>query len=313
MSAGAPTTSSAEAASGSSPAAADRPWRPFDHRAPIALVLLAVVLVGSAVGFRVAARALSVYLQKEPVDLRAHFDTIPRRLGTWVSATETRKLDAAMVEELGTDLYLDRVYRDTEDPDRPEMVLHVAYYTGMIDAVPHVPDRCLVAAGLDATSRPRNLPLAVDMDRWPRSESLENLATGEPYRVAERVDPVTRRRAEVILPVGDVELRTSAFQHARDPGNTFLAGYFFIANGRIAVTPEQVKALAFRPQERYAYYCKVQFFAQGTDLTEEAFVAAAADLLGPLLPELMSCLPDWSVVERDGPPPPDAIAASISP
>jgi len=307
---------SAGAPAGAPAAAPSRwPWRPFDHRAPIALGLLAVVLVGSAIGFRVAAQALSVYLSKEPVELRAHFDTIPRRLGTWVSDTETRKLDAAMVEELGTELYLDRVYRDTAEPDRPDIAMHVAYYTGMIDAVPHVPDRCLVGAGFDDEGQPRNLPLPVDVDRWPRSDDLVNLATGETYRVAVRQDPVTRRRVQVPLPVGEIALRTSTFRHPRQPGVTFLAGYFFIANGRIAVTPEQVKALAFRPQERYAYYCKVQFFAQGTDLTEEAFIEAASDLLEDLLPELMACLPDWSVIERHGPPVPDesTIASAATP
>ncbi len=271
---------------------------PFDDRSPVALVALVLVLLAGGVGFRLAAGMLSVYLSKEPVELRAHFDTIPRRLGDWTAEGDSRKFDAAMEEELGTDLYLDRTYVNAADPAAPELMLHIAYYTGMIDAVPHVPDRCLVAGGLDAEARPVNLPLAIDTAAWPRSESLVNRASGLPYPVIERLDPVTRRRVSVLMPIGDLQLRTSEFRSARSPGVAIRAGYFFIANGRVAVTPEQVKSLAFQPSERHAYYCKVQVLAQGTDLAEAAFVQAAADLIESLLPELMSCLPDWAEIER---------------
>lgn len=271
---------------------------PFDDRAPVALVALVVVLMAGGIGFRLAAGMLSVYLSKEPVELRAHFDTIPRRLGDWTAEGDSRKFDAAMEEELGTDLYLDRTYANPANPAMPELMLHIAYYTGMIDAVPHVPDRCLVAGGLDAEARPVNLPLAIDTAAWPRSETLVNRASGLPYPVLERLDPVTRRRVPVLMPIGDLQLRSSEFRSTRSPGVAIRAGYFFIANGRVAVTPEQVKSLAFQPSEKHAYYCKVQVLAQGTDLTEAAFVEAAADLIESLLPELMNCLPDWAEIER---------------
>jgi hypothetical protein len=271
---------------------------PFDARSPIALVALVVVLVGSAVGFRVAAGMLSVYLSKEPVELRVHFDTIPRRLGEWSAEGESRKFDAAMEEELGTDLYLDRSYINPGDPEAPMLMLHLAYYTGMIDAVPHVPDRCLVAGGLDAEARPVNIPLVIDTSGWSESTAAVNNATGLPYPSVSRIDPVTRRPIEILMPIGDVALRTSEFRSTQNPGVSIWAGYFFVANGRIAVTPEQVKALAFQPSEKYAYYCKVQFLAQGQDLTREQFIEAAESLLEPLLPELMTCLPDWAAVER---------------
>jgi len=271
---------------------------PFDARSPIALVGLVVVLIVSAIGFRVAASMLSVYLSKEPVELRSHFDTISRRLGQWSAEGESRKFDAAMEEELGTNLYLDRTYVNDQDPDAPQLMLHLAYYTGMIDAVPHVPDRCLVAGGLAAESRPVNLPMDVDTSGWSSSEDLVNQPTGRPYPTISRLDPVTRRQVRVLMPVGDIELRTSEFRSPSNPGRVIRAGYFFIANGRVAVTPEQVKALAFQPSEKYAYYCKVQFLAQGKDLTEAAFLEAATSLLEPLLPELMTCLPDWAAIER---------------
>lgn len=289
-----PATATTSATTSAAPAST----APFDARSPIALVSLVVVLIASAVGFRVAASMLSVYLSKEPVAMRASLDTISRRLGDWSAEGESRRFDAAMEEELGTNLYLDRTYVNDADRDAPQLMLHLAYYTGMIDAVPHVPDRCLVAGGLDAEARPVNLPMDIDTSGWSFSEDLVNQATGRPYPTISRRDPVTRQPVDVLMPVGEIQLRTSEFRSARDPGRVIRAGYFFIANGRVAVTPEQVKALAFQPSEKYAYYCKVQFLAQGKDLTEAAFLEAATSLLEPLLPELMTCLPDWAAVER---------------
>ena len=98
-------------------------------------------------------RALNVYLKKEPVPLRSHFDSIAATLGAWDMVGESRKFSAEVIEELGTALYLDRRYVDTESPDKRWMSVHIAYYTGMIDAVPHVPDRCTGATGDGPASR----------------------------------------------------------------------------------------------------------------------------------------------------------------
>lgn len=76
------------------------------------------------------------------------------------------------------------------------------------------------------------------------------------------------------------------------------AGYFFVANGRIAHTPEDVKLLAFKRSEEYAYYCKVQFSAAGDrDFTTEEFTSMCSDFLEVLLPDLSRCFPDWSEIE----------------
>jgi hypothetical protein len=106
-------------------------------------------------------------------------------------------------------------------------------------------------------------------------------------------------RVPVRMPVGQFRLRTTEFSHGETPGARIYGGYFFIANGRTATTPEDVKILAFDKSEEYAYYCKVQFFTIGPKtLTEQGFLAQAADLLRPLLPELMACLPDWAEIEE---------------
>ena len=255
-----------------------------------------MTLIFGAVGFRSAVRALNVYLKKEPVPLRSHFDNIAAKLGAWDMVGQSQKLSVEMIEELGTDLYLDRRYLDTESRDGRWMSLHIAYYTGMIDAVPHVPDRCLVAGGFNARTTPANLPMTLRRRGWVEGPPS---ASGLRYPTVTFPDAITKAPVTVHLPLGEFAIRTTEFSHDDMPDRRVFAGYFFVANGRYAVTPEQVKLLAFRKSERFAYYCKIQFLTIGDkDFTVEDFVAQAARLTEELLPDLMRCLPDWPELEK---------------
>jgi hypothetical protein len=168
----------------------------------------------------------------------------------------------------------------------------------MIDTIPHVPDRCFDAAGLNAKTLPRNLALAIDQSGWiPDPEDLTNLATGEVYDVAMTRDRAGRN-AWVRMPTGDFILRTLEFENERQPNFRIYGGYFFIANNRMTPSPEGVKALAFNLSEKYAYYCKVQYVFVSPEASEERFTSLVADHLQQLIPELMRCLPDWAEVER---------------
>jgi hypothetical protein len=272
----------------------------FDRRAKFAWMLTCLLLIGGGIGFGAAARALKVYLTKEPVELRAHLDTIATRVGAWEILGEGRKLSVEMVESLGTDKYLDRNY--TRETDGAPIVLqvHIAYYTGEIDAVPHVPDRCLVAGGFDLVVQPHNVALAVPEDEWVVDAEHVNRRSGLPYRTVTHRDPVTKRPVTVRMPVTEdgFTLRCSEYAREDQPQARIHAGYLFIANGGLAATPHQVQKLAFSKAEKHAYYCKVQFTGMGDrDFGVEEFAAEAGDLLSALLPELMRCLPDWAEVE----------------
>lgn len=271
----------------------------FDRRAKYAFFLACSMLVAGRVGFKAATGYLNIYLQKRPVELREHFDNISTTLGPWKMVGEGHKLSQEMVEELGTELYLDREYmREIDDRTGQRVSLHVAYYTGMIDAVPHIPDRCFVAGGFEIGVLPANYPVPLSHDGWRMDPSCVNQATGQPYETAVYRNPITGRSTLVRMPVGGFVLRTTEFNHPKMPDTRVFSGYFFIANGRTTATPEGVKLLAFRKSEEYAYYCKVQFTASGQrGFQAEQFVARAADLLQPLLPELMRCLPDWAEIE----------------
>ncbi len=269
----------------------------FDRNAKYALLAAALTLAGLRVGFRYAVESANAFLEKRPVPLRAQLTTIPLRLGNWRAEGEGMPLTAEVVEELGTDRYIDRWY--TQDEARsgaPAMALHITYYTGLIDAVPHVPDRCLVAGGLVARSRPKNLQLKIDDEQWVLDS--EHLNKGRPYPMLTHYDRVTGKPVLVRMPIGEFELRTTEFGSEENPGMRVYAGYFFIANGETMPDPVGVRKFAFDLSTQYAYYAKVQFLLAGAeDFGQDDFIEAVSEVLTDLLPELMRCLPDWVDVE----------------
>ena len=266
-----------------------------------AFIVLCVTLVASAVIFRAAAGYLNVYLHKDPVPLRESFNTIPPVLGSWESLYERPPMSAELVEELGTSDYFDRIYAKDGDPAEGWLNVHLAYYTGMIDAVPHIPDRCFVAGGYQMATRPENDALPLDTSGWQEVPGLVNEATGLPYLTCSYPHPIMPgRQITVHMPVGEFQLRTLEFSDDEKPDQRIYGGYFFIANGCTTPTPEGVKRLAFRRTDKYAYYCKVQFHTVDRDMTQQRFVELVADLLGPLLPQVMNRLPDWPEWEGRG-------------
>lgn len=281
----------------------------FDKHAPLAFIIACVALLLCGTAFRGAVIALNYYLKKEPVDLRAPLSLVPTTLGSW-KVIEEHRFAAEMLQELGTDKYVDRVYAINGEARGTTLLVHVAYYTGMIDTVPHVPDRCMVAAGFLAKTLPSNVPLDLDKTGWTTDpEGLVNFASGETYDVA-YVRDVMGLTVPVRMPIGNLEIRTVELGSETAPDERIFGGYFFIANGRLTPSPEGVKALAFNPKEKYAYYCKVQFIHFSRTATRETFLELVADHLKHLLPELMRSLPDWSEVERREMVPPATAVSS---
>ena len=203
-----------------------------------------------------------------------------------------------MEQELGTRQYLDRVYTRTVGRQGQVVMVHLAYYTGLIDAVPHVPARCLAAAGWVTVGLPRNIPLPLDPTGWVADTEQRNLGTGEAYSLLTFAHHVTGDDVTVRMPVGDFKLRTSEFRGGDQLDQRIFAGYFFIANGRTTPSPEGVRRFAFDLSTEYACYAKVQFtMVVGEDATLDEFTATVADLGNEFVPELMWCLPDWAEVE----------------
>jgi hypothetical protein len=269
----------------------------FDRQAKLALLVAALTLAVCGVGFRFAARASNTYFTKLPVPLRQPLSSIPRHLGPWRAVGEDTKVTVELEEALGTSTFLSRTYVRGEGREAEYVGVHIPYYTGLIDAVPHVPDRCAVAHGMVIVGLPANVDLPLDQSEWSLDPE-RTTHSGEPYPLVTYRHRVTGKKLTVRMPLGDFRLRFTEFRDGQNPDIRHFAGYFFIANGRTTPNPEGVRKFAFDLKNRYAYYAKVQIAMNVSDEeSSEEFIDAVADLATELLPELMQCLPDWSEID----------------
>lgn len=256
---------------------------------------LAVLVIG-AIGFRVLVAQANIYLMKERVDLRRPLDSVPTKLGRWQRVGSDSVFSETLIEELGTRSYLDRTYAIDGDPSKGVMHVHVAYYTGTIDAVPHIPERCWAVGGLELTRNSEGAAIAIDRSKWEPLER-EGVEPGK-YMSVTVIDPITAEVERVAMPVGDIVATTIEFQDPKQPQDRQVGGYFFIANGVSVASSYGVRTAAFNLRDRYAYYCKIQLTNRGRVAEPngsliEPFKRDSAELLTELLPQVMRCLPDW--------------------
>ncbi|MDP6693179.1 MAG: exosortase/archaeosortase family protein, partial [Phycisphaerales bacterium] len=269
----------------------------FAKSVTVGFIVVVGILASSAVGLQIGVNALNVYLHKEAVYPRRDLSVIPTLVGNWKSVGDDSRFDKAGVEALGTEIYLSRIYDDANRLS-PPVQLHIAYYTGQVDAVPHVPDRCMVAGGfVPLTAEPTNIPLEVGAAHW--NSDTEFVLDGEPYPVVTKRNPITGINETIRMPLGDFEIRTTEFSHPQLGDDHVFSGYFFVANGKTTAYPERIRLLAFDPSSKYAYYCKIQFTIRGgRDFNVEEFNDIVSDLATILMPDIMACLPDWEEVTR---------------
>ncbi|MCC5786811.1 MAG: hypothetical protein JJU33_08940 [Phycisphaerales bacterium] len=273
-----------------------------------------VILVVAAASMRWTISALGVHLQKLPLEVRRPLAEMPTRSPSWESLVGNTIIESPdVVRQLGTENYVTRRVRKIGASEPTVMDFHAAYYTGMIDTVPHVPERCFVGGGLQQGSSTRTVPIELDLSEhssfWLESQSsslLGDRSTPERYRPIRREDGTSdvywiRRSNEharggdqwvrVSFDPGDLRLRVTEFTSDSGVGALF-AGYFFIANGGIAPSANQVRQLAFNLDDQYAYYAKVQFTSNQVSSAEE-LADLAASYLNENLGEILYSLPDW--------------------
>lgn len=272
---------------------------------PAFLGALAVMVAG-ALGMNAAIRAYGFHLRKLPIyapqgrQLRA----LPAETEHWtrIGADETVQSEE-ILEVLGTQNYLTRVYGRKDGgggAGREAVQVHAAYYTGMIDTVPHVPERCNTGAGWQLTGGPWIVDVPLDARAWkPHPDATpEEASRTLAVRLSNEYSPFGRgtyvRLPRDVSPAKPLQLRVSRF--SGPDGVELYAGYFFIANGGWVASANEVRTLAFDLTDDYAYYLKVQF--SSTDVEgPEVLAARAGGLLDDLLGDLMACVPDWVEVQ----------------
>jgi len=267
----------------------------FKGSAATGFITAVVILSTSAVALQVGVSALNVYLKKEAVFPRKDFSILPSVLDDWKRIGEDARFDSAGVEALGTELYLTRAYGN-KDKTLPVIQLHIAYYTGQIDAVPHIPDRCMVAGGyVPLTAEPITVSMNIDDSDWVDDQQKDQ--NGVSYPMIERWNPIQETNEIIHFPLGDFELRCTEFIHPKLGEDHVFAGYLFVANGKTTAYPERIRMLAFDKSSKYAYYCKIQFMTLGgPQFTMEEFNVLTSSFLTSALPDIMRCLPDWAEV-----------------
>src|SRR6478735_8303935 len=161
---------------------------------PSFLLVLLVLLAGGS-GINAATSALKLHFRKLPLPLRSTegLEAIPPQLGNWIRIPETHTLNPDEAHELQTDQYVFRDYVDLDavgndgvkvakredvlkmdklsreeyyrelnrirsKNNNAVLSMAVTYYTGKVDTVPHVPDRCYVADGFQ--------PSVYDIKDW---------------------------------------------------------------------------------------------------------------------------------------------------
>jgi exosortase len=262
-----------------------------------ALGVSAGVLLAAVAGQSAVIAATEAVLFKKPVPLRHQLYELPKEVGSWKHVSTNPPLPDDIAEVLGTDTYISMIYEDLDYPEHEpgrRVRIHIAYYTGMIDTVPHVPDRCFMGAGLKLTDSD-TAQAEIHLPQAQPDPKSDNLLTPSVLSPPERVR----------VPTTSFDLRRVSFDDPRSSRPKLQVLYFFIANGKYMATPEQVRMEGFNIADKYSFYCKVEvqpLWVEDPELAHER----TQDLLSAMLPEIMTCLPDWVDVRAGEYPAPES-------
>ena len=256
------------------------------------------VLVVAAASLNATLSAFDIHIQKLPIHPATGLTlpSLPSEVEGFRMVYESPPMSKEIQSTLGTDNYLSRTYVEADPPEGQKarsVEVHTAYYTGMIDTVPHVPERCFVGSGEIAidgrVGRPLRVPL--DLDRFPIDPDIDQSVHGEIRRG--RTSPSSSAPGVRVRLPSDIEnLKMNVTPFVNSAGEHLYSGYFFIANGATVPRAQDVRGLAFNNQVTHAYYMKVQFTSFTVESAEE-LAELAAKFLNESFPDLMRRVPDW--------------------
>jgi hypothetical protein len=238
-----------------------------------------VILGASAAGLEATVRILGLEFRKQPIPLRRPLDQLdPAKLLPRYQLAASHSLNPDVLDELGTDQYLNATLRDTSRGENDPLALarvFITYYTGDPDQVPHVPDVCYLGSGFERRS----------------SDKL--------YLDVPELGPLGRHVPVRVLTFGKRSLAAS---------QEIVVLYLFSANGSFESDRQRLRLLLGNPFERYAYFSKVEISFLGLAEPQQT-IQAGLSVLRKLLPILVhDHWPDWQnplgLADRQADPPP---------
>ena len=251
-----------------------------------AVSLFCGVLAVAAAGSQSVISWQKIVVHKEPVPLRQVLTSLPLEKGDY-RFVQDQNLPPEIVQELGTEDYLSRTYEDLSVPEGQPgrfVRLHVAYYTDVVDTVPHVPDRCFVVGGAEHQGL-HSQTLSLDPEIFRPAED------GSGYTA-----PAVLGSTNLVhLPQREIDTTRFTFGDPSRPEQTQHVSYFFSANGKFLDSPNAVRFQGFGIRDTHSYYCKIEIMILGENDPQKVEQRTTA-LLDTFLPEIMACLPDWADV-----------------
>lgn len=184
------------------------------------------------------------------------------------------EVSSEQLDELGTtkhkqNWYYMGLFRDTgRSPGDPRAYirLNVTYYTGLLDAVPHVGEVCIAAAG-------------------------------------GRVDPKLSGTILVPLPAEEVpeawrEITLYRTAYTGRRGERSAQYHVFSMNGEPTAQWLKIRYGLIKPWVRYCYFAKIQLAPSKPDLSIEESDRICRDFARAALPEVLKLLPTAADVEK---------------
>jgi len=168
--------------------------------------------------------------------------------------------------------YLSRIYLDAraEGPQAPyaKWRLHLTYYTGAMDTVPHIPDVCLQQGGNQLIGR-EVVVFRIPAARSPWDQEMK----------------VNRTQYSVTRPDRPFPMPHSQY-------------YVFSLNGKPEHDWKMVRLGLTNPWARYCYFAKIQFAPLTPVEKPEEGDEKAKEFLDIVLPRVLEALPAPADIER---------------
>lgn len=213
-------------------------------------VLAVATLGGTAAYIQIQTARGALQLLKKPLPIRKPLVDMNRDAMMPFRVMREDRLTAEIVENLGTQEYINWLLQEVGPRDAKPVHFSVTYYTGVQDQVPHVPEECMFQGGM--------------------TQESDTMLTFKLPRLGQ-----------------DVQVRRLSFNTPRQLGQRSYVYYTICVNGEFHGDRQPVRIKMAHPLESHLYYSKVEISLDGSGVDNPArFDEQAAEIFDRALTEL---------------------------